>query len=60
MIMNEPYSEYQVQFIERQINTLGANIERFYDEQAEGLKATETPNHHITSFHHQPPRNLSF
>lgn len=37
--MNEPYAEYQVQFIERQINTLGANIEKLYDEQAEGLKA---------------------
>jgi chromosome segregation ATPase len=39
MIMNEPYSEYRVRFIERQINTLGANIERLYDEQTEGLKA---------------------
>ena len=37
--MNEPYSEYRVRFIERQINTLGANIERLYDEQTEGLKA---------------------
>jgi predicted nuclease with TOPRIM domain len=36
--MNEPHNEYRVRFIERQINTLGATIEKLYDDQAEGLK----------------------